>query len=124
MIVSNAQWVEDAICAQVDGDLFYPEQGASNAEAKRLCRSCPVREQCLEAGMSEMHGIWGGHTPKERQAMRRERGITLPGGWSWNGQCGTEAGARNHYRRNEKPCEPCLSAQRLAGQIRKQRRGA
>lgn len=34
--------------------------------AKRICASCPVRRTCLENGMSEEWGIWGGYTKPER----------------------------------------------------------
>lgn len=43
------------------------------ANAKKLCMTeCEIRLQCLEYALkhNETHGIWGGMSPKERQAFR------------------------------------------------------
>lgn len=56
-------WRADALCRQVDPELFFPARGESSAEAKRVCRACEVREDCLRAALrnEETHGIWGGY---------------------------------------------------------------
>lgn len=63
-------WVDDALCAQVDPDLFFPDKGASSTavQAQMVCRVCPVRNPCLEYAVSnkEQHGIWSGTTAKVR----------------------------------------------------------
>lgn len=43
------------------------------AEAKKVCRQCPVRDLCLQWALErvEEHGVWGGMTEQERRAMRR-----------------------------------------------------
>lgn len=66
-------WYADALCAQVDGDLFFPEKGGSTRDAKMICRRCPVRDQCLDYALAneERFGIWGGHSERERRAMNR-----------------------------------------------------
>lgn len=66
-------WYDDALCAQVDQELFWPERGGSTAEAKRVCRACPVVDQCLAYALAngEREGIWGGTSPTERKKMRR-----------------------------------------------------
>lgn len=66
-------WQEQALCAQTDPALFFPEKGDSNWAAKMICRRCPVQAECLQHAVDngEMHGIFGGLTPKERKAMRR-----------------------------------------------------
>ena len=46
--------------------------------ALNKCKSCPLREKCLEEGMKPMNraqGIWGGKFAGERILMARERGI-------------------------------------------------
>lgn len=67
-----------ALCRQVGGDLWYPEDGPSTIEvrmAKAICRACPERLPCLDFALAtnETHGIWGGMTVKERrrEAARR-----------------------------------------------------
>ena len=67
-------WMADAVCAQTDPDLFFPEAGGSSKAAKKLCAECPVRAQCLAYALKngETEGIWGGASPKERRAMRSD----------------------------------------------------
>lgn len=36
------------------------------ALAKNVCAGCPVITQCLQLGMYEEEGIWGGKLPDER----------------------------------------------------------
>ena len=76
----TGDWRDDALCAQVDTELFFPDKGGSGAAAKRICFACPVRVPCLEyalAGASAWNGIetgiWGGLTAPQRQAIKRER---------------------------------------------------
>lgn len=68
-------WQDYANCLGVDADLFFPERGASTREAKEVCRSCVVREECLEYALqnSEKFGIWGGMSERERRKLRRQR---------------------------------------------------
>lgn len=40
-------WTASALCAQVDPEVWFPEKGEKNADAKRICARCEVREQCL-----------------------------------------------------------------------------
>jgi WhiB family redox-sensing transcriptional regulator len=42
-------------------------------KARRLCLSCEVRAECLEDGMGEQYGIWGGLSPKQRIRIKRGR---------------------------------------------------
>ena len=62
-------WQDRALCAQTDPEAFFPEKGGSTREAKRVCRSCEVRAECLEyaLGHDERFGIWGGLSERERR---------------------------------------------------------
>ena len=44
-------------------------------ECKKVCSYCPVIDQCLMYALAnnERHMVWGGMTPKERQAYLRSR---------------------------------------------------
>ena len=68
------EWMTDAACAEVGGDAWFAEksQWADVIQAKLVCRRCPVREQCLSYALqnNEMHGVWGGMSPKQRFALR------------------------------------------------------
>lgn len=60
-------------------DRFFETKIPINAiEAKKLCASCPVVEQCLDWALenNERFGIWGGLTERERRRMRRRMGRT------------------------------------------------
>lgn len=76
--LTPADWAASALCAQVDPELFFPEKDAgknSAAEAKRVCMRCEVRLQCLEAHLHEQHGVWGGTSERQRQALRNGREV-------------------------------------------------
>lgn len=54
---------DQAACAGADPDLFFPERGESLREAREVCRSCPVREDCLDYAIDhvEKSGVcWAG----------------------------------------------------------------
>ena len=73
-------WRKRAACAGLDPDLFFPAknsgQGAAE-DARRVCASCPVREDCLTDALDtfDHFGVRGGMSPKERrkEATRRRR---------------------------------------------------
>jgi WhiB family redox-sensing transcriptional regulator len=67
-------WQERALCAQTDPEAFFPEKGGSTREAKRVCRSCEVRAECLEYALEhdERFGIWGGLSERERRRLKRQ----------------------------------------------------
>ncbi|HEX4834555.1 MAG TPA: WhiB family transcriptional regulator [Trebonia sp.] len=66
-------WQDRALCAQTDPEAFFPEKGGSTREAKRVCRSCEVRAECLEFALEndERFGIWGGLSERERRKIKR-----------------------------------------------------
>lgn len=68
-------WTDLALCAEVDGEIFYPEKGGSTREAKQVCRACEVSTECLEYALDhdERYGIWGGLSERERRKLKRER---------------------------------------------------
>jgi WhiB family redox-sensing transcriptional regulator len=73
---------EAPLCAQVDGDLWFPDHGGSAPgiqRAKKICSQCIHQLECAEWGINyERHGIWGGLAPKQREAIRAKRRIRLP----------------------------------------------
>ena len=66
-------WQEQALCAQTDPEAFFPEKGGSTRDAKRICESCDVRQQCLEYALEndERFGIWGGLSERERRKLKK-----------------------------------------------------
>lgn len=69
-------WQEQALCAQTDPEAFFPEKGGSTREAKRICRACGVRDECLEFALAndERFGIWGGLSERERRRLKKRLG--------------------------------------------------
>lgn len=72
------EWMDDAVCATTDPEVFFPENLGSAAEAKKICATCPVVQECLayalENGFDD--GVWGGTAGYER---RKIRGRRIPG---------------------------------------------
>jgi WhiB family transcriptional regulator, redox-sensing transcriptional regulator len=76
-------WLDQAACRGHDPEQFFPESGEQTkaAEAKAICASCQVRDQCLDlavkaaGGLDADHGVFGGTLPAERSRLR---GNTFP----------------------------------------------
>jgi WhiB family redox-sensing transcriptional regulator len=66
-------WRARANCRGIDPQLFFPERGEDQTNAKAVCAGCQVRLHCLVAGLDEHHGIWGGTSERERRRLRRNR---------------------------------------------------
>jgi WhiB family redox-sensing transcriptional regulator len=66
-------WQDRALCAQADPEAFFPERGGSTREAKKVCRTCDVRAECLEYALEhdERFGIYGGLSERERRRLKR-----------------------------------------------------
>jgi WhiB family redox-sensing transcriptional regulator len=66
-------WQERALCAQTDPEAFFPEKGGSTREAKKVCLTCDVRDDCLEYALmnDERFGIWGGLSERERRKLKK-----------------------------------------------------
>lgn len=68
-ILAWEEWMQRADCLDVDPDLFFPDKAGRSAglAAKRICRGCPVRDDCLAHALKthESAGIWGGLSYKE-----------------------------------------------------------
>jgi WhiB family redox-sensing transcriptional regulator len=66
-------WQDEALCAQVDPEIFFPEKGGSTKNAKEVCASCPVRFECLEYALNEDldTGVYGGLSSNERRPLHR-----------------------------------------------------
>jgi WhiB family redox-sensing transcriptional regulator len=65
-------WPSMAACRSGDPDALFV-QGAEQNVAKRICRSCPVRYECLADALDNRieFGVWGGMTERERRALLR-----------------------------------------------------
>jgi WhiB family redox-sensing transcriptional regulator len=68
-------WRDEAVCAQIGSDLWFPEKGGSARRAKEICETCPVRVECLEYALAqdEQFGVFGGMSRKERVEYAKKR---------------------------------------------------
>lgn len=71
-------WYADAACLDADPEAFFPDKGGTTTPAVAICETCQVRSDCLDYALTLeaedtglCHGVWGGHTPKERRRMER-----------------------------------------------------
>lgn len=71
---NDEEWTRYAACRDVDPDDLFVS-GAAQHRAKRVCRDCPVRLQCLADALDNRmeYGVWGGLTERERRALLRRR---------------------------------------------------
>lgn len=69
----SLKWQDDALCAEVGPELFFPEKGESAAPAKSVCAACPVVAECLGYALSNRLtvGIYAGMTITERRDLLR-----------------------------------------------------
>ncbi|HZE02332.1 MAG TPA: WhiB family transcriptional regulator [Pseudonocardiaceae bacterium] len=71
-------WRDHASCRDEDPELFFPV-GTSGpallqiAEAKVVCRRCPVSSECLKWALASGQdaGVWGCMSEDERRALKR-----------------------------------------------------
>lgn len=66
-------WTPRATCRGSNPDDFFPSDGKMTSGAREACSRCPVRKECLEYGLHDPFGIWGGRTWKERQQIISRR---------------------------------------------------
>lgn len=89
MTVCDDLYLPGAACRDADPDLFLNpaplmpgvrRRGYDWAPARRICASCPVREQCLDAALDrrEPVGMWAGTTPAERRKILQARDQQQP----------------------------------------------
>ncbi len=74
----DQEWRDHAACRGQQTALFFPPPGGGagvvSAEAVALCRSCPVRSQCLDYAMATQSvGIWAATTDEDRRRLHRRR---------------------------------------------------
>ena len=75
-----AEWGARAACRGVDAAVFFspdkergPDRARREAEAKRLCASCPALAPCRDYAPAapEPYGTWGGMSETERRRYGR-----------------------------------------------------
>lgn len=75
------EWIQEAICRQVDPDLFVADGHAhqvwhKSQKAIKICNTCPVKRECQDFALSwarqaPIFGVWGGLTANQINKMAR-----------------------------------------------------
>lgn len=68
-------WMIDAACRGTDPEVFYDGRAA---DAIRICRTCPVTEECYRYWLSlpidqSRHGVWAGMTRHQLEHTQARR---------------------------------------------------
>lgn len=74
LVNNNFDWMDSAACAKSEEVFFETKKGRPPREtsaAQKICRSCPVKEDCLKFALDNRfaYGIWGGATPRMRARL-------------------------------------------------------
>lgn len=73
-----SNWRDQAVCREVDDELFFVDNPGTQQRVQGVCRGCPVRVECLddaiayEASSYMRWGVVGGLTTIQRRALRCE----------------------------------------------------
>jgi hypothetical protein len=101
----TAQGTPRRACSTVRGGQYFNAHGRTAQAGPRHCATCsqppstPKAKYCADC-----------RDPARAAACRATADDRTAAGT----RCGSEAGARAHYRAGERPCPPCLRAARVA----------
>lgn len=73
--MARTDWQAEAVCRDLDTELFFPVSESDAGPARAVCATCPVAEACLEFAIEtrQSNGVFGGLTPTERHRLVRRR---------------------------------------------------
>jgi WhiB family redox-sensing transcriptional regulator len=71
----DTEWMAQGNCARESPSTFFPSDGVGVEVARRICATCPVKDQCLEHALVNRidHGVWGGCSERERRRILKRR---------------------------------------------------
>lgn len=78
-------WMDRGECRDdPDPDIWHPggrdavNAAIDEADAKAVCRRCPVRRDCLQWALDNDQdlGVWGGLSAKERKKLKHDAHLT------------------------------------------------
>ena len=79
LYIERKDWFKLAGC-KGKTELMFPKQHKDItyiAQARAICKSCPVRRECLKYALefpsADMHGVWAGLTSRQLAAEQRRR---------------------------------------------------
>lgn len=79
--IESKDWFDLAACKGKTLLMFPKEHKDITyiAQARAICKGCPVKKQCLEYALefppADMHGVWAGLTSRQLAAEQRRRKV-------------------------------------------------
>ena len=72
---STTGWMALGLCRMYAPSTFFPSDGVGVDKARKICASCPVKNECLEHALGHRieHGVWGGCSERERRRILKRR---------------------------------------------------
>ena len=72
-------WMAHGNCRNYPPSAFFPSDGVGVDRARKICRTCPVIEPCLEYALEHRidHGVWGATSERERRRILKRRRVEL-----------------------------------------------
>jgi WhiB family transcriptional regulator, redox-sensing transcriptional regulator len=70
-----ATWMAAGLCRDIAPEVFFPSTGSGVVAAQKVCRRCPVAEQCLDYALAHRieFGVWGGVSERGRRRLLSAR---------------------------------------------------
>ena len=77
-VLMDTSWMAIGKCKEMPPGLFFPSDGVGVDRARRICRTCQVKSDCLEYALVQRidHGVWGGTSERERKRILKVRRLT------------------------------------------------
>lgn len=76
--IEDKKWLDSGNCKGMDPSIFFPETEnvKTTKNAVSICKSCPVRAECLSYAIKneETFGVWGGVPTRVRMRLNRSIG--------------------------------------------------
>ena len=52
---TDTLWMAEGLCRDKPPAIFFPSDGVGVDRARKICATCPVREECLEYALDQSH---------------------------------------------------------------------
>lgn len=120
LLLRRPAWHADALCPEYPDVSWFPTAGQSTAPAKRVCRRCLCRADCLAWALQQPEspaGVWGGLSVEERRRLVAPTAPRSPRSGPC-GSCGHVATGEGQDRLVKGLCKsPCYRQAARAGQL-------
>lgn len=110
-------WTRQAACRGLT-TLFFSDSAADQRQARAVCATCPVFDQCAQAVEDEpvrAGGVWAGKSQRQRRRDRHDAVASgeikvKPNNVNKPINHGTNSGYQTHMRQGVPMCAPCRQA--------------